>query len=159
MAIDLTKTEIIKDDQQITAYQFNQSLIPPKPVEQLIQVNFPGAGINSGQVGKFRLPTDANLDLLVKSFHIDVDNDNNDDIGSAQYHVGNIPLLIFLYDPVGQKIVRKVAVSFSGYPTENFYLVFHRGLEVQIKSSASYSQISFFCEPIFVTNTVAAIKQ
>ena len=159
MAIDLTKTEITKDSQQITAYEFNNSLVPPKPVEQLIQVSFPGTGINAGQVGKFRLPDDVNTDLLVKSFHIDVDNDNNDDITSAQFHVGNIPLLIFLYDPVGEKIVRKVAVSFSGYPTEDFYLIFQRGLEVQIKSSTSYSQISFFCEPVFVSNIVEAVKQ
>ena len=159
MAIELTKIEVTKDTEKVTAFEFNASLVAPKPVEQLIQVNFPGTGINAGQVGKFRLPTDVNTDLLVKSFHIDVDNDNNDDIGSAQYHVGNIPLLIFLYDPVGQKIVRKVAVSFSGYPTEDFYLIFHRGLEVQIKSSTAYSQISFFCEPVFISNIVEAVKQ
>ena len=159
MAIDLTKTEITKDSQQITAYEFNSSLVPPKPVEQLIQVNFSGTGLNAGQVGKFQLPADINTDLLVKSFHIDVDNDNNDDITSAQFHVGNIPLLIFLYDPVEQKITRKVAVSFSGYPTEDFYLIFHRGLEVQIKSSASFSQITFYCEPVFISNIVEAVKQ
>ncbi len=122
-------------------------------------MNFSGTGINAGQVGKFRLPDDVNIDLLVKSFYIDVDNDNNADITSAQYHVGNIPLLIFLYDPVGQKITRKVAVSFSGYPTEDFYLIFHRGLEVQIKSSASFSQITFYCEPVFISNIVEAVKQ
>ena len=159
MAIELNKIEVTKDTEKVTAFEFNASLVAPKPVEQLIQVNFSGTGLNAGQVGKFRLPTDVNTDLLVKSFHIDIDNDNNDDIGSAQYHVGNIPLLIFLYDPVGQKIVRKVAVSFSGYPTEDFYLIFHRGLEVQIKSSSSFSQITFYCEPVFISNIVEAVKQ
>ena len=159
MAIELTKIEVTKDTEKVTAFEFNASLVAPKPVEQLIQVNFSGTGLNAGQVGKFRLPDDVNTDLLVKSFHIDVDNDNNDDITSAQYHVGNIPLLIFLYDPVKQKISRKVAVSFSGYPTEDFYLIFHRGLEIQIKSSASFSQITFYCEPVFISNIVEAVKQ
>ena len=57
MAIELIPTNLVKEDKnnkqeiQIKAFDFDGVLIPPQPIPQLIQINFPALGAN--KVGKF----------------------------------------------------------------------------------------------------------
>ena len=156
MAIELTPTSITKDSQSIRGFEFNQALVAPAPIPQLIQVNFPS--LNSNQVGKFRLSGRVNFDLLIKNFELDIKHDDGDTIDSAKYHSGNTPLLFFLVNPDTGETVRKITASITGYPVEPFYFVFQRGLDIYIKSSAGFHSLVFYCEPIYISNVIEPIN-
>ncbi len=152
MAIELTPVSLTKDSQEIRAFQFNNALIPPQSISQLIQVDFPG--LKANEVGKFSLSSQINFDLLVKGFQVDIVHDDSDDVQSAQYHVGTTPLVFFLVKPDTGEIVRKITASITGYPAEPFFFVFHRDLNVHLKAAAGFHSITFFCEPIYLSNQI-----
>ena len=156
MAIELTPISITKDSQSIRGFELNQVIVAPQPITQIIQVNFPS--LNSNEVGKFNLSSQLNCDLLVKSFTIDIKHDDSDSITAAQYHSGNTPLIFFLTKPDTNEVVRKITASITGYPVEPFYFVFHRNLDIHLKSSAGFHSLTFYCEPIFISNTIEAVN-
>ena len=154
MAIELNSISITKDSQAIKAFDFNQTIVAPSPIFQLIQVNFPE--LNSNQVGKFKLSDKINFDLLVKSFDIDLKHDDAESITDSQYHSGNTPIIFFLVDPTTNRLIRKITAQISGYPVEPFYFVYHRNLDIHVKSSAGFHKLSFYCEPIYISNVIEA---
>ncbi len=154
MAIELTPVSITKDSQSIRGFEFDRAIVAPQSIPQIIQVNFPS--LKSNEVGKFSLSDQVNFDLLVRSFTIDIQHDDADSIASAQYHTGNTPLIFFLTKPGTSEVVRKITASITGYPVEPFYFVFHRDLDIHLKSSAGFHSLTFYCEPIYISNVIEA---
>ncbi len=154
MAIELTPVNITKDSQSIRGFEFERAIVAPQPIPQIIQVNFPS--LKSNEVGKFRLSDQISFDLLVKSFTIDIKHDDSDSISSAQFHSGSTPLIFFLVKPDTNEVVRKITASITGYPVEPFYFVFHRNLDIHLKSSAGFHSLVFYCEPIYISNLIEA---
>ena len=160
MAIELIPTNLVKEDKnnqqeiQIKAFDFDGVLIPPQPIPQLIQINFPALGAN--KVGKFCLSDQISFDLLVRSYQIDVESDDFAELQPATYHIPPMPLVIYLVEPGTNKVVGKNAVHVSGYPVEPVYMVFKHDLNIHIKSAHAFNLISFYCEPIYISNSIDA---
>ena len=154
MAIKLDPINITKDSQKIQAFDFNKAIVAPAPITQLIQIDFPE--LNSNQVGKFKLSNKINFDLLVKSFDLDIKHDDAESITDSQYHAGNTPIIFFLVDSTTNRLIRKITAQISGYPVEPFYFVYHRNLDIHVKSSAGFHKLSFYCEPIYISNVIEA---
>ena len=156
MAIQLSPINLIKDNQNIRGFEFNQSIVAPQTIPQLIEIKFPS--LNSNEVGKFNLSSELNCDLLVKNFELDLKHDDAETITEAQYHAGNTPLIFFLKDPITNHLIRKLTAQITGFPVEPFYFVFHRNLDIYIKSSAGFHNLTFYCEPIYISNIIEPTK-
>ena len=156
MVVQLTPVNLIKDEQNIRGFEFNQSIIAPQTIPQIIEIKFPS--LNSNEVGKFNLSSQLNCDLLVKSFDLNIKHDDAESIQDTQYHVGNTPLVFFLKDPNTNNLIRKITAQITGYPVEPFYFLFHRNLDIYIKSSAGFHSLTFYCEPIHVSNIIQPTK-
>ena len=157
MASELTASKIVKDNEEISVFRFNNALITPKRIEQIIQIDFPGN--KAGKVTEYRLPNNLPNHLLVKSYTLDITQDDEDKLQATNFHVGSIPIVFFFLDINTNKIVRRMSTSFLGYPTTDFYLLFNTAWEIQVKCSAEFTSMSFYCEPIFVCHQLEAEVQ
>ena len=106
----------------------------------------------------FDLKSQPSNSLFILRKNIDIKHDDAESITEAQYHSGNTPLIFFLIEPETNKLVRKLTASITGFPVEKFFFIYRKNLDIYIKSSAGFHSLTFYCEPIYLSNVIEPTK-
>ncbi len=152
MDAEINPIVLTKDDQQIRAFSFNNAIVPPQPIYQLIVVNF--NNFKANEVKRFKLADKLNFPLLIRSYQADVTFDDSTTTADRQYHAPNVNLAINLYDSGKDKLIHQLSFQISSYPIQPIHMIFLPTYDVEIKSASPVHRIAFYCEPIIVANTI-----
>ena len=152
MAIEITPITLTKDEQNIQAFNYNNGLVPPQPIYQLIAVNF--LNLKANEVKRFVLSDQVNFPLLIRSYQVDITFDDSTTTQERQYHAPNVNLAVNLFDSGTDKLVHALTFQITSYPITPTHMIFLPNYDVEIKSASPVHKITFYCEPIYLTNII-----